>query len=160
MDNPSSQTCEPTLIHRLYDGELNAMDRARVSAHLDGCPSCRCLYHDLESLSRVLAPVGEGDMPAGWVDQFTQQARDLQLQRSRRIAWGLMAAASLMLAGSLFLVRYSQAAAADPPPAITAQWEEDVVVAPTLDEEFVDLEERTLVAIHIQERGWRENGHD
>ena len=46
------------------DGELDASERAEIARHLDECPVCRALVHDLERLSaaaRGLGPINPPD---------------------------------------------------------------------------------------------------
>lgn len=145
--------------HRFYDGELEDREAKRFATHLEACPTCRASLDGLASLSLRLASAGDDVLSDGWAATFMDRARDMQLQRSRRIAWGLVAAASFLLVTSMCLVGYSMRDGGATP-VFTAQWEENVVAPPVVEEEFVDLNTRTLVAIHIQDNAKSENGNE
>ena len=140
---------EPLMAQRYYDGELDPDDARAFEAHLAACADCQRALEELRTLSSFLEPIAGLEGPTVAPGQFAARARSLQLQRSRRVAWGLVAAASILLAGSLFLVGYTETEPSEP--MAMMPWEANVVAAPSDDEELVDMDTRTLVAIHIQE---------
>jgi len=71
----------------------------------------------------------------------------------------LVAAASALLVSSLWLVGYTQRSGTDRP-EVMAQWEEYVVSPPVEEEEYSDVSNRTLVAIHIPTHTMRETGNE
>lgn len=150
---------DPMTAQRYCDGELAAADVVAFEAHLPVCATCREAVDACTTLGDSLRNAFAVDVPAGLVAQLQQRAREQQLQGSRRIAWGLLAAASVMLVSSLFLVGYSRQDDGEEP-VIMAQWEEYVVTSPSVDEEYIDLESRTLVAIYIQKNSASENGNE
>lgn len=149
----TSQTCtssDSILAQRYYDGELGAGEAARFEAHLAGCASCRermALWADMGRALREAYPRGEVlPNPDSWV----RAVRDRQLQTSRRVTWGLLAAASMLLVASLSFAGYTRAGSGGYP-ASPARWESYVVAAPVIDDEFPETDSRTLLAIHIQQ---------
>jgi hypothetical protein len=62
-----------TLLTAFHDGELPADDRARVEAHLRGCPECRALLTDLARADQVAGVPDPG--PAYW-DRFNARVMD------------------------------------------------------------------------------------
>lgn len=135
-------------VHRYRDGELTPEAAASFEAHLVRCQTCRETLADLQAIGNALRDAFRDPCPAAWPERFVRRTGEIQLQRSRRIAWGLVAAASLLLAGSLSLVGYSWSGETSPH-VFVAQWEEEVITTPPLDEEYVDMEDQTLVAIHV-----------
>lgn len=150
---------DPMVAQRYYDGELPRADAARFEAHLATCGPCRSALEAWETAGASLRAVFPPEMPAGLTTRFVRRAREKQLQHSRRIAFGLLAAASVLLASSLFLVGYSKTGPHGAP-VIGAPWEEFVLAAPDVEDEFSDLESRTLVAIHVRKAPASENGND
>ena len=149
----------PMYVHRYYDGELDRETLARFEAHLPMCSSCRDTLASVTNLGDTLRQANHYPLPKEFPGSFAPRARDLQLQRSRRIAWGLLAAASFLLVSSLSFVGYSLLAEV-PTRAVMTQWEEEVVSPPIIDEEFSDLTARTLVAIHMQDSYRSERGNE
>ena len=157
MNNP---TCiDPMDLQRLHDGELEPTRIREVESHLATCPVCQTALHSFVDLSAALrdafAEIAVPDMTG----RFVQRAKDLREQGSRRIALGLLAAASVLFVSSLSLVVYTEAGRAQSG-NIMAQWEENVVWTPSTDDEFADPEAATLYAIHLQGDGEWEDGND
>jgi len=150
---------EPIIAQRYFDGELPTQDAVAFEAHLSTCRACKEAIETWSGIGELLRAELQAPAPPELTEQFTRRARERQLQSSRRIAWSLLAAASLLLVSSLFLVGYSQADQGETP-TIMNPWEEYVVASPVVDEEYTELESRTLVAIHIQKAAVRENGND
>ena len=61
------------LLTAFHDGELPAADRARVEAHLRGCPECRALLADLARADQAAGVPDPG--PAYW-DRFNARVMD------------------------------------------------------------------------------------
>ena len=144
---------------RYHDGELLPEAAARFEAHLASCTLCQLTLASWARLGEQVREIATADMPPGLLDRAARRARERQFQNSRRVAWGLLAAASLLLASSLSLFGYTRPGGGESP-AIMAQWEEYVVASPVVDEEFTELESRTLVAIHIEKAPASENDDD
>ena len=61
------------LLTAFHDGELPAADRARVEAHLRGCPECRARQADLARVDQAAGVPDPG--PAYW-DRFNARVMD------------------------------------------------------------------------------------
>ncbi len=48
----SSRNCDPVIVSRFFDKELDPADDASIDRHIDSCPSCRKMLDDLKALSR------------------------------------------------------------------------------------------------------------
>ncbi len=51
MKKPS-RNCDPVIVSRFFDKELDPADNASVDRHINSCPSCRKMLDDLKTLSR------------------------------------------------------------------------------------------------------------
>ena len=51
MKKPS-RYCDPVMVNRFLDKELDLADDASVDRHINSCPSCRKMLDDLNTLSR------------------------------------------------------------------------------------------------------------
>lgn len=77
--------CDPTLLGRLFDRELGLDEHARVSRHLENCPSCQKELRENEAISTLFK--------AGLDDQLSQinlsdlEARVLELIERKRVSW-------------------------------------------------------------------------
>lgn len=105
------------------DDELDSTTKARVSAHLLGCPVCRALHRDLRELSTDLSllPLEEPELDlAALLDQLPERQQPASVHaRWKRLFPGVAAAASLVL--GLFIGTGLQAPASDAhEPAFTA----------------------------------------
>jgi len=49
--NTNSKSCDPILINRFFDNELEPEERSRISRHIDECLSCRKYLEDLKAMS-------------------------------------------------------------------------------------------------------------
>jgi anti-sigma factor RsiW len=146
-------------LHRYYDGELSHRDAGELEAHLPGCPACQRALASYAGLGVALREVFD-EAPAPDLNaRLMRRARELGEQSPRRVALGLLAAASILFVSSLFLVVYTEAGRAQGG-SVMAQWEENVVWTPTDDDEYADAEGATLYAIHLQENGVKEYGDD
>lgn len=150
MTNETCTLSDPMLAQRYYDGEASAADAARYQAHLAVCPSCRermALWSQIGAALREAYPRGDQSLnPDSWV----RAVRDRQLQTSRRVTWGLLAAASMLLVASLSFAGYTRAGGGEGSLS-PARWEAYVVAAPVIDEDYSEMDSRTLLAIHVQQ---------
>lgn len=105
------------------DGELTAPDRAAVEAHLQACPECAAHLEELATLD-ALARDLPAPAPADGFEAFPARVRAriaAHGRRPRRIpAWGLAAAAALLLAVITPLTLMQRSASPVRSPADTA----------------------------------------
>lgn len=153
-------TCiDPMDLQRLHDGELEPARIREVESHLATCPACQTAVHSFAVLGAALREAYDDIAAPEMTGRLVQRAKDIRDQSSRRIALGLLAAASVLFVSSLSLVVYTEAGRTQSG-NIMAQWEENVVRTPSPDDEFADPEAATLYAIHLQGDGEREDGND
>lgn len=57
-------------ISAYLDGELAAVDRAAVDAHLPGCPACASALRDLRMLTLDVGALADGPVPQGLADRI------------------------------------------------------------------------------------------
>lgn len=146
-------------LQRFHDGELAFAHIRDIEQHLEVCPTCQGELLSLAGLGTALRDAyGEIEIP-DMTGRFVQRAKEVRDQGSRRIALGLLAAASLLFVSSLSLVLYTEMGRTQSG-NIMAQWEENVVWTPSPDDEFADPEAATLYAIHLQGDEESEDGHD
>lgn len=136
-------------VQRYYDGEMATEAAVAFEAHLSECRECGASLSAWGGIGDGLRALPAEAWAARSTEDLVRRAKERQMESTRHVAWGLLAAASLLLLTSLSLVGYSQAGQADVP-EIMAQWEEYVVAPPVVDEDFSDVESRTLVAIHLK----------
>ena len=75
--------CDPILMERYFDHELNPEDRARAEAHLTICPACRRLLEK----NRLVAEIFRSD-PAAVLTEGEKAALEVQvLARASRHSW-------------------------------------------------------------------------
>jgi len=76
-------TCDETreLLSALLDEALDAGERARVEAHLVGCPDCRREVDGLRATTGLLARVERARAPVGFVDRVMTQMRPVPWYR-------------------------------------------------------------------------------
>jgi anti-sigma factor RsiW len=94
--------CEQSVqIHRYHDGDLSALERAQVQAHLRSCAECQELLADLENLSHMFATVPLPEMTTRAMNRmegsFWAAAKQAQDRSVRRFASWLTAAAAAVL---------------------------------------------------------------
>src|SRR5262249_46335176 len=79
----STMTCDETreLLSALLDEALDAGARARVEAHLVGCPDCRRELDGLRATTGLLARVERVRAPVGFVDRVMTQVRPVPWYR-------------------------------------------------------------------------------
>ncbi len=81
----------------LVDGELPPAEAAAVREHLAACPTCRAEEAELrrlrEEVARHLAP------PAVDEEEWGEMARTVVSRQARRLGWGLLLPAVLVLVG-------------------------------------------------------------
>jgi hypothetical protein len=153
-------TCiDPMELQRLHDGELDAERVLLAEEHLEYCTACRETLASFVALGATIRDAYADIAVPDVIGVFVQRAKDTRDQGSRRIALGLLAAASVLFVSSLSLVVYTEAGRFQSG-HIMAQWEENLVWTPSADDEFADPEAATLYAIHLQDDGARENGND
>src|SRR5262249_30322657 len=103
----SAMTCDETkgLLSALLDEALDAGERARVEAHLVGCPDCRRELDGLRATTGLLARVERARAPVGFVDRVMTQVRPVPWYR--RLGRALFFPLSIKLpleAGALAMV--------------------------------------------------------
>ncbi len=146
-------------LERFHDGELEAAAAESVRGHLAQCPSCQTALREFAEIGHALRSRFDQELPAGLTARLQSAAMAQRESRRRRVGWGLVAAASALLVSSLWLVGYTQRSGTDRP-EVMAQWEEYVVSPPVEEEEYSDVSNRTLVAIHIPTHTMRETGNE
>jgi Putative zinc-finger len=101
----SSDACQTTRLElgTYLFGALDASDRARVAAHLDGCPACRDELAGLAPLAGVLARIPDealiADAPAEPGRAERLLAEIARMRRRRRYVAAGLAAACVVAAG-------------------------------------------------------------
>lgn len=150
---------ESNQLQRFHDGALDQASRVAIRDHVADCPSCQAALADYVAIGEALRGLPVPELPTGLTARLQASASNQRERRRRRVGWGLVAAASALLVSSLGLVRYSQSSV-PAGPEVMAQWEEHVVSPLVEDEEFSDLSNRTLIAIHIPTHTMRENGNE
>lgn len=156
----NNRTCiDPMDLQRFHDGELEASRIREVEVHLATCPACQTALRSFVVLGSALRDAYNDIAAPDMTAHLVQRAKEMRDQGSRRIALGLLAAASVLFVSSLSLVVYTEAGRTQGG-NIMAQWEENVVRTPSTDDEFADPEAATLYAIHLQGDGEREDGND
>ena len=63
------------LISAAMDGTLSPADRAKLEAHLAGCPDCQALYDDLVDIQQTLQALPSAGAPAGLTDRVMAAVR-------------------------------------------------------------------------------------
>jgi anti-sigma factor RsiW len=66
------------------DGEIGGEERDRISAHLDGCPSCRRSYAELERVWQELGSIPEIEVSGGFERRLLSRIHAAPAPRSRR----------------------------------------------------------------------------
>lgn len=146
-------------VQRYHDRELDPAGVEAFEAHLHDCAECHAALRDYAGIAHLLR-VAYDDQPAPELRaRFARVALERREQSPRRIALGLLAAASILFVSSLFLVVYTETHDGQGG-SVMAQWEENVVWTPSADDEFADPEAATLYAIHLQANGASEYGND
>lgn len=144
---------------RYYDRELDPAAAAEFLRHVQSCGACQAALEDYARIRRLVSEAFDMQ-PAPELDvRIVRAARERREQSPRRIALGLLAAASVLFVSSLFLVAYTETGRTQGG-SVMAQWEENVVWTPSDDDEFADAEGTTLYAIHLQADGASEDGND
>jgi anti-sigma factor RsiW len=114
MDTPLHNSCDPLKLSAFHDGELPADQAVAVEAHVAHCPTCASELAQLRAMSRRLATLGQGPLPAA---VFTRLRNPTSYRTQRliyRSAWALSASSvAAMLLCALVLWR----AGAAPAPA-------------------------------------------
>lgn len=105
----SSRNCDPVIVSRFFDKELDPADNASVDRHINSCPSCRKMLDDLKTLSRQVRThiIGRCDTDHASIEKslletickkktpFGERVRESLL--SKKIWIPVTAAASLLL---------------------------------------------------------------
>ncbi|MBC7784740.1 MAG: zf-HC2 domain-containing protein [Burkholderiales bacterium] len=119
MTCPSQQD-----LQQLYDGELPSDQIASVQSHVEVCPACTAALAELRMISDLVrsAPLPEPALLA--IQRWQRTLSSVQERSVRRLASWMTAAASVVLAVSLYASLSNQARAS----AITlAEWETAVI---------------------------------
>jgi anti-sigma factor RsiW len=66
------------------DGEIGGEERERISVHLEGCPSCRSSYAELERVWQELGSIPEIEVPGGFERRLLSRIHAPADHRSRR----------------------------------------------------------------------------
>lgn len=137
-------------LQRYLDGECAAGDFA---SHLEACPSCCAALEDFTTLGALLRAACD-DVPApDMTARFVRAVADRREQASRRVAWGLLAAASLLFVSSVLFAAYTESGRTGSSGSILAQWEKNVVWSAPPEDEFAEAAPDTLYAIHLPLKG-------
>ena len=150
---------ESNNVQRYHDRELDRAAMSAFEAHLHTCAECQAALRDFAGIGHLLRAAFDEHPAPELRSRFARAALDRREQSPRRIALGLLAAASILFVSSLFLVVYTESGSGQGD-SVMAQWEENVVWAPSADDEFADPEAATLYAIHLQASGATEYGDD
>lgn len=146
-------------VQRYHDRELDGAAASAFEQHLHGCAECQGALRDFAGIGHLLRTAYDEHPAPELRARFARVALERREQNPRRVALGLLAAASILFVSSLFLVVYTESEVGGGG-SVMAQWEENVVWAPSADDEFADPEAATLYAIHLQAGGAREYGDD
>ena len=155
----SCRQCATNDTHRFFDGELEPAASAEFQRHVDSCRECQVALEDYARIRRLISESFDEQLAPELSARFIRVARERREQSPRRIAVGLLAAASVLFVSSLFLVAYTETGQLQGG-SVMAQWEENVVWTPSDDDEFADAEGATLYAIHLQSDRTSEDGND
>lgn len=138
-------------VQRYLDGEYSGGD---FEPHLAVCPACRAAMEDFVTLGALLRAACDDAPAPDLTAHFVRLAGERREQASRRIAWGLLAAASLLFVSSVLFAAYTESGRAVTSGRIVAQWERNVVwSAPPEDESGEAAAPYTLYAIHLPLEG-------
>jgi anti-sigma factor RsiW len=85
-------------VHRYYDGELPAGQRADVEAHIRECAECRELLAGLGRLSCVIAQAGMRPLSGERLERLQHSWRTARERSVIRLAGWLTAAAAVLIA--------------------------------------------------------------
>jgi anti-sigma factor RsiW len=126
-------TCRETTpeLSALLDSTLDSAARAKVSAHLEGCASCRALLADLDRIRSAAQSLGPITPPEHiWLEiagrirleqsehgaplPITQRARTHTSSRSDVMQWIGLAAALLLVTAGVYIVARPDASTATP----------------------------------------------
>lgn len=137
-------------VQQYLDGEYAGDD---IESHLDACPVCRAAMEDFTTLGALLRAACD-DVPApDMTARFVRLAGERREQASRRIAWGLLAAASLLFVSSVVFAAYTESGRSATRGGILAQWERNVVWSAPTEDESSEAPPATLYAIHLPLEG-------
>lgn len=137
-------------LQRYLDGECAGED---FEPHFTACPVCRAAMEDFITLGALLRAACD-DVPApDMTARFVRLAGERREQASRRIAWGLLAAASLLFVSSVIFAAYTESGRSATSGGILAQWERNVVWSAPPEDESSEAPPATLYAIHLPLEG-------
>jgi anti-sigma factor RsiW len=87
------------------DGELNADDRALVSAHFQSCPSCRSVYAEMEEVWKSLNMINEIEPSPGFYRNLYWKIHTPATNHQRRqVPWFLQLFPTPVFALALLLI--------------------------------------------------------
>jgi anti-sigma factor RsiW len=111
-------------LHRYHDGELAGGDRGRLALHLADCGACQARLAEFRQIGALLrnAPLPQPAVEA--MQRWQRNLAAMQDRQVRRFAGWMTAAASVVLAASLYVATSNQAQAVAP---AVAEWEAAVV---------------------------------
>ena len=82
----ATERCDPALMDRFFDNELDAQETARAEAHLAGCPSCRRLQQENRVIGDLFRSSLDGVLTA--VDKTALEEQVIaQVGRRNSSAW-------------------------------------------------------------------------
>ena len=128
--------CDPALLNRFFDQELEPKEHALVSKHIGHCPSCQKVVREHQSVSTLFKK--SLDRELAHADLAGIEERALALIRRKRFPWPMQfkellvsrrfyAPAAAMVAGVLlFVALLSSPTPAPGPSAIITSFEGDV----------------------------------
>src|SRR5688572_10773411 len=88
----------------LYDGEATPEERAEADRHLAGCPECARDLASMKRVSGVLKPLAHAPAPVSIAEGVIREIGGRRSAPRPWFRWGLTAAASLLVAGGVFIV--------------------------------------------------------
>jgi len=92
-------SCDRTIqIHRYYDRQLSAAERAEAEAHVEVCFECRQLLDELRRLSILLSRADAAVMPDGMISRLQRVREERAVLR---IAGWMTATAAGILIGAV-----------------------------------------------------------
>lgn len=104
MNCPSDQ-----FLHRFYDAELPPEDLLVVQAHLAECPVCADKVRQFEVIGNMIRQAYPGELTTQTSIRWCHALMDFQERSIRKLAGWMTAAATVVLAVSLYTATQTQA---------------------------------------------------
>src|SRR5713101_7055212 len=93
-------------INDYVDDALGAAERADVERHLTTCEQCRQLVDGLREVRQQAAALGPMQPPAHAWEQIERAVREASSRQRRRVSWSWLAAAAVLILGTIAGLRY------------------------------------------------------